>query len=402
LYSRPFRRLSGVTQVARAEESYLFHDRMSHSIKVAQVARRLAEYLQKEYTDELEDNLPDVVETAALSHDLGHPPFGHAVEEKLDELMEEFGGFEGNPQSFRIVTKLGSHRKPYPGLNLTRASLNAIIKYPWSRGEEGNYNKWGHYETEKEYFNFARELSKNTEGKCLEAQIMDWADDLTYAIHDLDDFFRAGLIPLDRIIQKDTEEREKFISHFFENTGVPAGKYDAEDFIGHLHFLADDELYTPFTGTEAENVAMNKLVSNLVEKYMGIGSDDVDIKTGTTGAKLNISNQYKRDIKLLKHLVRYYVITNSSLMAQQHGQRKIVTELFDILMDQSAPSSEYANIINPPFREKLNKFDEDHAESDRARYVCDFICSMTEKQTALLYERLTGSNQGTLLNNIIR
>lgn len=402
LYSRSFRRLSGVTQVARTEESYLFHDRMSHSMKVAQVARRLAEHLQEGYRSKLDSKLPDITETAALAHDLGHPPFGHAVEDKLNELMSEHGGFEGNPQSFRIVTELGSHRKQYPGLNLTRASLNAIIKYPWKRGENGNYNKWGYYETEREYFKFARELSENTEGKCLESQIMDWADDLTYAVHDLNDFYRAGLIPLDRIIQGDTTERADFISHFFENTNVPAGEYDAEEFIQQLHFLADKELYTPFTGTEAENVAMNKLVSNLVEKYMGIGSDEVDIEIGSAGPELSISNQYKYDVKLLKHLVKYYVITNSSLMAQQHGQRELVTELFNILMKQSTPSSEYANIINSPFREKLNKLDGKRSESERARHVCDFICSMTEKQTILLYERLTGSNQGSLLNSIIK
>ncbi|TKX63407.1 dNTP triphosphohydrolase, partial [Halorubrum sp. SP9] len=176
LYSREFRRLKDVTQVARAGESYLYHDRLTHSLKVAQVGRRLAELLEKFYDAEFEnlDNYldPEVVETASLAHDIGHPPFGHEIEELLDDKVREksgedgveenfedtegdgrngeegetnrdhdseeqdeskIQGFEGNAQSFRAVTRLGSHRSGIEGIDLTRATLNAIQKYPWSR-----------------------------------------------------------------------------------------------------------------------------------------------------------------------------------------------------------------------------------------------------------------------------
>lgn len=155
LYSPEFRRLSGVTQVASASEGDFFHNRLTHSLKVAQVGRRLAERLLKEYPAEIEalGGLdPDVVETAGLAHDLGHPPFGHDGEEVICLAVDGLGqkdGFEGNAQSFRIVTRLAAHTDNiqdldsvqgpdlYTGLNLTRATLNAILKYPWLRGNSG-------------------------------------------------------------------------------------------------------------------------------------------------------------------------------------------------------------------------------------------------------------------------
>ena len=137
LYSSAFRRLAQVTQVVTAQEGHVFHNRLTHSLKVAQVARRLTESLvtqQPEIAEKLGGIEPDVVEAAALAHDLGHPPFGHIAEEELDECAVRHDlkdGFEGNAQSFRILTKLAIHRIDYCGLNLTRATLNGVLKYPW-------------------------------------------------------------------------------------------------------------------------------------------------------------------------------------------------------------------------------------------------------------------------------
>lgn len=137
LYSDYFRRLAGVTQVASAADAGLFHNRLLHSLKVAQVARRLAQKLLRDYP-ELSDRLDaDVVEAAALAHDLGHPPFGHVAEKELQRLAEEeFGlddGFEGNAQTFRILVRLANHSGRQYGLDLCRATLDATLKYPWLR-----------------------------------------------------------------------------------------------------------------------------------------------------------------------------------------------------------------------------------------------------------------------------
>src|SRR6185369_6533256 len=207
VHASAFVRLAGVTQVVPpSEEGYLLHNRMTHSIKVAQVARRIAERLVKEQPEEcaaIGGIDPDVVESAALAHDLGHPPFGHAGEDALrraafgkedDHLLD---AFEGNAQTFRIVTKLGCRAHDYPGLNLTRATLNAILKYPWKRGTGGDRRekKWSVYETEDREFDFARDfdfLQPGDNRKSAEAEIMDWADDIAYSVHDIEDFYRVG------------------------------------------------------------------------------------------------------------------------------------------------------------------------------------------------------------------
>ena len=150
-----------MTVVVSADQGHVFHNRLTHSLQVAQLGRRIAEKLRRGMTTgEVPKTYlsPSVVESACLAHDLGHPPFGHIAETLLNDLATVNGltdGFEGNAQSFRIVTKLamGSHEM---GLNLTRATLNAILKYPWLRGENPDQpNKWGAYETEREEFNRA-------------------------------------------------------------------------------------------------------------------------------------------------------------------------------------------------------------------------------------------------------
>lgn len=206
LYTSALRRLAGVTQVVAAEEGHVFHNRLTHTLEVAQVARRLAERLLDEQSAlaEVLGLDAEVAEAAALAHDLGHPPFGHVAEEELDRLVKSAGlmdGFEGNPQSFRVVTKLAKRHEDFDGLNLSRASLNAILKYPWFRQTDGSWQerKWGAFHVDGEDFTFAREGFADTY-KSAEAEIMDWADDIAYAVHDVEDFYRAGLVPLEQLL----------------------------------------------------------------------------------------------------------------------------------------------------------------------------------------------------------
>jgi dGTPase len=225
IYSAAFRRLAQVTQVASASEGNVFHNRLTHSLKVAQVGRRLAEKLiqdastsSPELIEECGGLNPDVVEAAALSHDLGHPPFGHIAEKELNQLARIHGlsdGFEGNAQTFRILTRLEPHRSEYPGLNLTRATLNATLKYPWfCHRDSGDTKtrkrakKYSVYDLDRKSFEFVRQPSgseDSIEEQTLEASIMDFADDVTYSVHDLEDFYLAGLIPLRAITREEPE-----------------------------------------------------------------------------------------------------------------------------------------------------------------------------------------------------
>ena len=167
------------------------------------MARRLAEKLLRD-TDAIGPRAaralgeldPDAAEAAGLAHDLGHPPFGHVAEQILRDTTS--ASFEGNPQTFRIVTNLAVRTMDSPGLMLTRRTLNGILKYPWLREIEGSdkrKSKWGAYEPDKGAFAWVRRDSQPDEPS-LTARIMDWADDVTYAVHDLQDFYQAGLVPL--------------------------------------------------------------------------------------------------------------------------------------------------------------------------------------------------------------
>lgn len=414
LYTDYFHRLSGVSQVARTGESYLYHDRQSHTLKVAQTGRRLTEHLP-EITDqsllsEYGRPSPDVVEAAALAHDLGHPPFGHPGEDELDDCVRNEGvaeGFEANAQAFRIVTKLATHRENYDGLDLTRATLNAILKYPWSHGENDDKpNKWGYFKSEQSEFDFARE-SFDRMNQSIEAQIMDWADDVTYAVHDLVDFYRAGLLPFDRLLDRKSEEAREFLDHIYKNTDVSSDRWRPEVLLDALKEIAGPSLRKPYTGSLKQKSQMNQFSSHLVGRFLGYPSDDeynpvrMEENEYSDGLFLNINPLVRKDVEFLKEMTRYYIINDSSLMAQQHGQRKVVRTLFSHMVDQSWPDAEFQGMLPSPYKERIRALDNTGTQLERVRVVTDLISRLTEKQATLLYERLEGVSPGTLQDRII-
>jgi dGTPase len=196
-------------------------------------------------------------EAAAMAHDLGHPPFGHIAETELDSLASEWGGFEGNAQSFRIVCELALRSLDSRGLNLTFWTLNGILKYPWLREgpadptiEPGG--KWGVYACERDHFEWARDRADvPADVQSLEAEIMDWADDVTYAVHDVDDSYRAGLIPIERLARDDAE-LARFLGSLLEQDGVtPRAKFAASG----LTYDALEEAATFFSDLVAFSLA---------------------------------------------------------------------------------------------------------------------------------------------------
>jgi dGTPase len=404
LYTSAFRRLARVTQVVSAEEGHVFHNRLTHSIQVAQVGRRIAEKLVNERMalgKPLTDVNPDVVEAACLAHDLGHPPFGHVAEKELDRLATAEGvvdGFEGNAQSFRIVTRLASASSAGAGLNLTRATLNGLLKYPWLRNKHPKIkDKWGAYDSEEDIFVWARDLSeKDSLGKSAEAYLMDLADDITYSVHDLDDFYRAGLIPLDRL-RIDAKERERFYAEVFERR---SGKLPSDLDESYLRRAFDNfvdriPLEKPYEGTPRDRGLMRDFTGAMIGDFVRAVVVE-KIVNGRTW--LGMVRERKADIFMLKQLTWHYVIKAPSLATQQHGQIAVVRGLFDIFYAAAKEgNTRNLDVFPVSTRELLTKSDRILGPRDVLRIVIDLIASLTEEQAVGAYHRLSGISLGSAL-----
>lgn len=412
LYTSAFRRLARVTQVVSAEEGHVFHNRLTHSIQVAQVGRRLAEKLVRENAILAGPTIdPDVVEAACLAHDLGHPPFGHIAEQELDRLATANclpDGFEGNAQSFRIVTVLASASSIAPGLNLTRATLNAILKYPWLRGENPKIkDKWGAFESEKPQFNWARELESVPERKLAqspEAFLMDVADDITYSVHDVDDSYRAGLIPIDRL-RVDKRERRRFYDEVFQRR---AGKLPSDmdsifleqSFDGLIDRIPQEK---PYAGTKRDRGLLRDLTATLIGDFVRA----IKIEPGDFGVpRVSMVRERKGEVFMLKQLTWHYVIKNPALASQQHGQRTIVRQLFEIFRKTAVDRDEQNLDVFPQgVREDLVAIHSSGRPTwaqEATRLVVDLIASLTEEQAIEIHHRLTGISLGSALLHRLR
>lgn len=415
LYSSAFLRLGQVTQVATPETGFIFHSRLTHSIKVAQVARGLAQRLKQlarngeldEGARRLVEHLDeDATEAAALAHDLGHPPFGHLAEKVL-QTRARHATFEGNAQSFRIVTRLAlraanSDGGQAPvGLNLTRRTLNGILKYPWLREEEPaeHHKKWGAYpDGDKKAFEWTRRGFPEG-GRSLEACLMDWADDVTYAVHDMDDFFRARLIPLERLTTPDSGELERFQGHLREKAPSLSGRAGEDP---ERYPQAAERFFTegpvsaitlPFSGRTDERVTLRQLGSHLIGLYIS-ALQLRDSEDGNT-VELVIDDAIVDQVRVLKQLTWFYVINRPSLAVIQRGQTQIIETLFG--MYRKAVDDGETHLLPPLFAERV---DEVTSDASRERVVIDLIAGMTESSAAEIYRQRTGVTHGSVLAQV--
>lgn len=399
LYSSAFRRLGGVTQVVAAAEGHAFHNRLTHTLKVAQVAQRLAQALVRAHgarAAELGGIDESVVEAAALAHDLGHPPFGHAAEKVLDALVVGLGvaeGFEGNAQTFRVICRLAV-RSEAPGLDLSRATMNAVLKYPWFRQTAGKgARKWGAFHSESEDFSFARALGPVLDTQSIEAAIMDW-DDITYAIHDVEDLYRAGLVPLD-LLRNSEDERGRFRQYVEAKwDGPPATRLDAT-FAAFEDVLAVFALTGPYDGTRVQRVALRAATGQQISQYLQATTLSPD---GHGEHALQVPEEIRDEVNLLKELTWYYVIDRPSLALQQEGQARVVRDLFELYWDVVHGRRRRALLPRARLDELTALEGGDASAADRARLVADVVASLTEEDALRLHGRMTGADLGSLLD----
>lgn len=428
LFSSAFRRLAGKTQVVSAGEPGDYHNRMTHSIKVAQLGRRIAQLLQQkaaaasspDSTAQYPSPDPELVEAACLAHDLGHPPFGHAGEVALakatDEifrseivaknggmdplevqrLVNEYGGFEGNAQTFRILVRLSSRQpRGSEGLLLTRATLDATIKYPWLRGTPGTReDKWNVYPGDLDYAMWVREPNQPLGAgarKCIEAQIMDWCDDVTYACHDVEDFYRAGLIPLERLFFFVPRPRGEALgvpraaTRFFEfvrNKWEANGHgFDLEESLRAWRAIGQFmRIVSPYDGRKETKILIHRATSALLT-YFVEAVDYSALPPCRYEAELVIKDEARLMCDLLQELIFHFVIDRPALTSQQIGQQRIVTELLKCYYESDR--------LLPEERQ-----DDVQKTGDKLRVCVDHVASMTEYGASAMYQRLTGVDGG--------
>ncbi len=377
LHSAAFRKLSSKTQVLSPSSKAFARTRLTHSLEVAQVGRELATALGVD---------PDLVDMACLAHDLGHPPFGHNGESALNLWAADIGGFEGNAQTFRILTRLETkifdNAGVSRGLNLTRASLDAATKYPWQLGEAkayGNEVKFGVYEDDREVFNWMREGAP-AGVKCVEAQIMDFADDVAYSIHDFEDSVVEGL--LDPRVINDLGSKEQLLEEVSKWAG---GMHSAAELEEAFSALRKNEYWLSDFDSSAKSLAkLKNLTSDLIGSFVSRTIEAVmghsDRKAITRyGGSIIVPMEVRAEIAVLKGLVASQVMTLGERQPFYDNQRQLLIELAEELLSRG--ESALDPLSQEAFRNAQNP-------TARKRVVVDAVASLTDPAAVDLHQQL--------------
>ncbi|QQM43492.1 deoxyguanosinetriphosphate triphosphohydrolase [Streptomyces liliifuscus] len=411
LHSSALRRLAGKTQVVTPGTRSQVWDasprtRLTHSLECAQVGRELGAALGCD---------PDLVEASCLSHDLGHPPFGHNGEQALNEFAEDCGGFEGNAQSLRLLTRIEPKRfvrsETMPsaspalergsrggtpitagggdlvsvGLNLTRATLDAATKYPWPRGAhptDPKSPKFGVYDDDRPVFDWIREGAPGTR-TTFEAQVMDWADDVAYSVHDVEDGLHAGHID-PNCLHAEPERQEIF--------AVAVGRYvpvdtDPAELAEALDRLLDQEWWPHgYDGSAVAQARLKDATSQLIGRFCLAAEGATRTAYGTGRltrytAELVVPRAARLECAVLKAVADRYVMQRAEQERLRADQRIVVAELAHALTAR-APDG-----LDPQFRALFDQASDDRA---RKRVIVDQIASLTDASARSLHARLTG------------
>jgi dGTPase len=358
------RRLAAKTQVVGPQSDDFVRNRLTHSLEVAQVARDLSRALGSQ---------PDIAETAALAHDLGHPPFGHNGERVLAEVGEACGGFEGNAQTLRLLTRLEA-KTDGAGLNLTRATLDACTKYPWPRSE-AHPVKFGVYADDRPVFDWMRSGAPG-ERRCLEAQVMDLADDVAYSVHDVEDGVVADRVDLTAF---DTEAVWQTVREWY----LPDAGDDALD--ATLADLRSVESWpaTPYDGSRRSLAALKNLTSDLIGRFCGAVQHATFAAGGGPlvryAADLVVPEATRLEIAVLKGIAAHYVMRADDRLALMERQRELLAELVAVLVDRGPEA------LDRPFADDWRAAADD---AGRLRVVLDQVASLTDASAVAWYDRL--------------
>jgi dGTPase len=393
LHSAALRRLAAKTQVVTAGSADFPRTRLTHSLECAQIGRELGREIGCD---------PDLVDAACLAHDIGHSPFGHNGETALNDLAAAAGGFEGNAQTLRLLTRL-EPKVSGAGLNLTRATLDATLKYPWSRVSSGGTTppilggnlspqtpsapppgrgpgtKFGVYAEDAEVFGWIRQDAPPGR-PCLEAQVMDWADDIAYSVHDLEDGFHAGLITF-KNLNSLTERAVVSQTTATTYAGDDASVAELTEILDVL--LALDVWPGSYDGGPDTVAALKNLTSELIGRFCIAAQRatlDVHPRPLTRyAADLIVPRQQRLECALLKGITAHYVMTRAGVVAAQARERELLAELA-FAVERGAPGT-----LDPLLRPA---WDAAASDTARRRVVIDQIASLTDISAIAWHHRL--------------
>lgn len=372
LHSSALRRLGGKTQVMGAGHDDFVRTRLTHSLEVAQVGRELASTLGCD---------PDVVDTACLAHDFGHPPFGHNGEQALAEVMAGFGGFEGNAQSFRLLTrlepKITAPDGTAAGLNLTRASLDASLKYPWT-ASQATGPKFGVYDDDLAAFTWVRERAGA--GRCVEAQVMDFSDDVAYSVHDVEDAVVGGRVDLARLADPQVGAgiaalaRDWYLPHTEPGQIVAA----LDRLRTHPWWVGE------YDGSRRSLAGLKDMTSTLIGRFCRAASLATLGRYGPGRlirheAELVVPAQTLVEVAALKGVAAFFVMAEPQRSGEYAAERALLTRLVTALRDDDGAG--LPALFAADYRQAGD-------EAGRMRAVVDHVASLTDASARALAARL--------------
>jgi dGTPase len=390
LHTPTFRRLQNKTQVFWSGEYDFYRTRLTHSLEVAQIGKSITYWLKSQPGTPLEPDFfidPDLVEAVCLSHDLGHPPFGHAGERTLNHLLRGHGGFEGNAQTLRLLTeRIFSAKRT--GMDPTRAFLDGVLKYKslWSElnGPDGPPSHHFLYDDQHAHLDWAMggndfpvELTPGKARdlfKSIECQVMDWADDTAYSLNDLADSVRAGFLRIERI------------EAWAEKHGESVGEGTP---LGELIASIRKRKVDPFVGSR-------------IGKYIRATTlvHDVNFLSGATNRyrfRLAIDPAFKAESKVFKKLAFEVVFLSPQLKQLEHKGNHLLHGLWDVLSKRYVTGD---NIDGQTFQllpeDAAAEIGQADSEEKKARLVCDFLAGMTDGYAARMYKRLFTPDFGSI------
>ena len=389
IHSASFRRLQGKTQVFTAGESDFFRTRLTHSLEVAQISKGLALRLKAN---------TDLLEAISLVHDIGHPPFGHAGEVELKKLMKPYGGFEANAQNIRILTRLETKSDKYDGLNLTRSVIDGQMKY---KNEYSEGDRKFVYRGDIELVDWAAEEARNavgvthTECRSFECEVMDWADNVAYAVHDLEDSIRAGYIDLSTFYDPMQKQVLAQVGETYKHHSIDVPRV-YEDLITIIQKENPELRPAPFAESVSRlKAARKRLTSALISRYIRAGR-----RVSRPGAQagllserylwtLDVPLQFQVEVAIINGFIRKFVIEAPQIRALEEKGKHIIGCLFNKFMD-----GDNATQLLP--RSWQAAVPAGSAEYVRARVVSDYISGMTDDYAQKTFAKLFLPNQGSI------